>query len=340
MTFVPKHRCHLRRTPSWGRICLGAFSLFSLLLILCRSEIAIQYITRGLLLCAKTVIPALFPFMVLSEIIVTGRFLERPLGRVTRPLGRLLRLPAAGCTAVILGLVCGFPVGAKCATLAFREGILSKSEAERTVAIANAPSSAFLISAVGVTLWENRSFGTALYLCVLCSSLSVGILLARLAKKEEKAEEKCDTVCSFSPRFEARLFTDAIASATHSILLVCAYVIFFSALVGTLGTLLEGSRLSGEGISALFALFELSSGVSRIAALGNTLHAAILTALAVGWSGLSVHCQVLSICDGSGISLSPYLLARILSAILCALLFGILIFFCPELTVPAVLCKS
>lgn len=340
MTFAAKHRHHPRHAPPWGRICLGGFSLFSLILILCRSETAIQYITRGLLLCAKTVIPSLFPFMVLSEIIVTGRLLERPLGRVTRPLGRLLRLPSAGCTAVILGLLCGFPVGAKCATLAWREGLLSKDEAERTVAIANAPSSAFLISAVGVTLWENRAFGISLYFCVLLSSLSIGILLGRISKKEDQASEKNDTICHLPPRFSAKLFTDAIASATHSILLVCAYVIFFSALVGTLGSLLEDSPLSGEGVAALFAFFELSGGVSRIAALGNTLHAAVLTALAVGWSGLSVHCQILSICDGSGLSLSPYLLARLLSALLCALLFWILLLLCPELTVPAVLCKG
>lgn len=340
MTFAVKHPHPAHRAPPWGRVCLGAFSLFSLVLILCRSEIAIQYITRGLLLCAKTVIPSLFPFMVLSEIIVTGRLLDRPLGRVTRPLGRLLLLPTAGCTAVILGLVCGFPVGAKCAVLAAREGLLSKEEAERTVAIANAPSSAFLISAVGVTLWENRAFGTALYACVLLSSLLVGILLARISKSKHKSQENRDTVCDFPPRFGAKIFTDAVASATHSILLVCAYVIFFSALVGTLSGFLDRGCLSGEGVAALFSIFELSGGVSRIAALGNTLHAAILTALAVGWSGLSVHCQVLSICDGSNLSLRPYFLSRVLSAILCALLLGILLFFFPELTVPAVLCKA
>lgn len=339
MTFAAKHRPRIHRALPWGRICLGAFSLLSLVLVLCRSEVAIQYVTRGLLLCARTVIPSLFPFMVLSEILVTGRLLERPLRRVTRPLGGLLHLPAAGCTAVILGLVCGFPVGAKCATLAHREGLLSKQEAERTVAIANVPSSAFLISAVGVTLWENRAFGVSLYACVLISALTVGILLGHISQKEEKAAKSCDTVCNSPPRLGARLFTDAIASATHSILLVCAYVIFFSALVGTLGALLEDSRLSGEGVAALFAIFELSGGVSRISGLGNTLHAALLTAFAVGWSGLSVHCQVLSICNGSGLSLRPYLLARVLSAILCALLFWGVLLLCPELMIPAVLCK-
>ncbi len=339
MTSLQKPVRHPSSPPAWGRLLFGTFSLFSLVLILVRSEAAIEYVTQGLLLCARTVIPSLFPFMVLSEIIVTGRLFDRPLGWLMRPFGRLLRLPAAGCTATVLGLLCGFPVGAKCATLAWREGLLSRTEAERTVAIANAPSSAFLISAVGVTLWENRRFGVALYVCVLLSSLTVGILLGRLSKNEERNAQNEPAPLS-SPHFGARLFTNAIRSATRSILIVCAYVIFFSALMGTVGSLLEASRLSGAGVASLFAVLELSGGVCRIAALGNTLHAAILTALAVGWSGISVHCQVQSICDGTGLSLRPYLLARVLVALLSALLFGILISLCPELTVPATLCGS
>lgn len=335
MTFVAKHR--EGKMLSRGRAVFAVLAFCSLTLILFRSEIAIQYVTRGLLLCARTVIPSLFPFMVLSEIIVVGGLGSRLLERITAPMGRLLRLPRAGCTAVLLGMLCGFPVGAKCATLAWEQGDLTDDEAERTVACANNPSSAFLISAVGISLWENRRFGVALYVCVLLASLLVGILIGRLSKKTNTSSEK-PPIARAVPPLSAHLFTDAIASATRSILLVCAYVIFFSAFVGTLGSLLDGMHLPQATVAALFSLFELSGGVSQTAALGNTLHAAILTALAVGWSGLSVHCQVLSVCDGTGLSLRPYLVSKLLSALLCALLFGILLVLCPELMIPATVC--
>ena len=62
-----------RKQPlSIGQLCFGWFSVFCLLLILRNTEIAMEYMTTGLRLCVKTVIPSLFPFMVISELIVSG----------------------------------------------------------------------------------------------------------------------------------------------------------------------------------------------------------------------------------------------------------------------------
>ena len=328
------------KQPRPGALCFAFFSFFCLLLILKNAEFAIKYIHQGLQLCAKTVVPSLFPFMVLSEIIVGSQPCIKLLDRITYPLQRLLRLPAAGCSSVLLGMLCGFPVGAKCAVLAFEQGELSKSEAERTIACSNNPSSAFLISAVGVSLWGNRRFGTALYACSILASLICGILLARIEKKEDQTTPKSTHVHQTNAVHPVTLFTSAIASATKSILLVCAYVVFFSALVGTFGIVLGQLRLPPWLSAPLFCVLELSGGVSQAAAFGSRTQAAWLTAFAVGWSGLSVHCQILSICEGRGLSLRRYFLSKGLQALLCPLLLGLLLYFFPELTLPAEICTK
>lgn len=331
---VPQKRKRHILTP--GQVCFGLFALFCLFLILKNSDIAIEYMSRGLLLCAKTVIPSLFPFMVLSELIVSGGIGNALLKRVAAPLRRLFGLPNAGCCAVMLGMLCGFPVGAKCAILSYEQGTLSKEETERVLTFSNNPSSAFLISAVGVSLWGNRRFGIALYITVLCVSVLTGILTNLLRKKntEEVSVQNIQTVPT-PPLTGARLFTEAVRSATGSILLVCAYVIFFSALVGTLNLVLAAFDLPSSVNAFFFCLFELSGGVSQASALGNTAFAALLCAFAAGWSGLSVHCQVLSVCDGKGLSFRSYFLAKIFQGILCALIFGIVINLFPALLIPA-----
>lgn len=88
------------RTP--GQLCFGFFALFCLFLILRNPDVAIEYITSGLRLCAVTVIPSLFPFLVLSELIVSGRHqvgfappgLGSACGAVPPAARRLLRHPA------------------------------------------------------------------------------------------------------------------------------------------------------------------------------------------------------------------------------------------------------
>ena len=76
------------------------------------SSLLSEYVKGGLSLCLSTVIPSLFPFMIISALITVGgyasdigRFFEKPL--------RLIfgTSPCASCAAA-LGFLCGYPVGA------------------------------------------------------------------------------------------------------------------------------------------------------------------------------------------------------------------------------------
>ncbi len=326
---------------SIGQLCFGFFTLFCILLILRNSQIAIEYMTRGLLLCAKTVIPSLFPFMILSEIAVSGGLFRSLPHRLSAPLRRLFGLSDTACCAVLLGMLCGFPVGAKCARLFYEQGAIGKEEASRVLTFSNVPSSAFLISAVGVSLWGNRRFGIALYATVLAVALLTGILVNLLRKKDaEESSASHIEICVTPPLTGAKLFTESVRSATGSMLLVCAYVVFFSALTGTLNVILAAFDLPTGVTAILFCLFELSGGVSQASSLADPVFAAMLCAFAAGWSGLSVHCQVLSVCDGTGFSFRHYFLAKLFQGILCALIFGILLRLFPVLLLPAEICAK
>ncbi|MBQ2734259.1 MAG: hypothetical protein IJF33_00350 [Clostridia bacterium] len=322
-------------TLSAGQLFFGFFILFCLLLILKNPEVAVSYMNRGLLLCAKTVIPSLFPFMVISDLIVRGGIGDLLLRRSCKPLRRLLGLSEAGCVAMLLGMLCGFPVGAKCTVLSYERGTLTREEAERLLCFSNNPSSAFLISAVGVSLWNSKPFGTALYATVLFASFLTALLTHLLQKKKHmQAPYAPFPTASASTLKGAKLFTESISSATGSMLLVCSYVVFFSALLGTLNIVLSTLGANTKISAVLFCLFELSGGVSQASALQNTTLAALLTAFAVGWSGLSVHCQILSVCDGKGLSLRPYFAAKLLQGALCVILFWLLLTLFPSLLVP------
>ena len=118
----------------------------------------------------------------------------------------------------------------------------------------------------------------------------------------------------------AAIFTQAISSSASGMLVVCAYVAFFSSVIGALGVLLDQLSPSPIIDALLFGFFELSSGVSAAAAIDDAYIGAVLTAFAVGWSGLSVHFQIMSLTAGRGISYRPYLLAKAAQGTLCAVI--------------------
>jgi sporulation integral membrane protein YlbJ len=324
------------RSPGITEGLFGVFSLFCIALILKNTEAAVEYVTRGLRLSATTVIPSLFPFMVLSELVVSSSATSRIPPPLLAPFRRLLGLPNVGVCAVLLGLLCGFPVGARCIVAAYEAGDLTKSEAERAFTAASCPSSAFLVGAVGGSLWGNRRFGIALYATVVLASLLSGVLANLLqSPKKDDAPPKVAFSVTRQSKSPAALFCEAVRSSLFAILTVCAYVVFFSALMGTLELVLGRLSVSGSVGAGLSCLFELSGGVAQASALGNAYTGACLCAFAVGWSGLSVHCQMMSVCDGKGLSLRPYLLSKLFQGLFCALFFALLLALFPEILLPA-----
>ena len=321
-----------RNPLSAGKVIFGLLGVFSLLLILRNSDIAIDYMSRGLSLCAKTVVPSLFPFMVLAEMIVSSGAISLIPQCLQKPVQRLFRLSPDGCSALLVGLLCGFPVGARCTVLALERGGVSREEAERLLAFSNVPSSAFLISAVGGSLYGNPRFGIALYATVLLAALITGIIIGLLPKKARPNWGDLPlSVPTTPPQTPVLIFCNSIQAALRNILLVCSYVIFFSALLGTLQFLPLVQKLPEMLKALLFCIFEISGGVSHAAALKVPMQAALLTAVGVGWSGLSVHCQIISICDGYRLSMRTYFAAKLFQAILCALILAIVLAISPSL---------
>ncbi len=304
--------------PRLGTVCLTLLLFFSLTLMLRRADIATNSMREGLALCARAIVPSLFPFMVLSELLVAtgaGECLTAPLAR---PLGKILGLSRAGCSAVVLGLLCGFPVGARCAIMSYEKGSMERTECERVLACSSIPSSAFLISTIGTTLWKNIKFGILLYVCAIFSAILSGILLYVLQNRRKR--ERIIHLASSPTKlhFEARIFPSAVKNATVSTLLICAYVVFFSTLAGTVEIVLGRLAANKTTHAILASLLELSGGVSAAAGLSNHRFAKILTGATIGWSGLSIHCQMLSLCDGHDLSMRPYLVAKFVQMILCA----------------------
>ena len=323
MTF-PDDRARRQRgarpLPSLGQIFFCLMTTFCFLLVLRNADAAVEYMGRGLTLCARTVIPSLFPFMVLSELLVSSGAGEA-LGRIfARPMRWLFGLSGAGASAVFLGSMCGSPVGARTAVALYDKNAISRAECEHLLTFSNNPSSAFLITAVGASLFGNRRLGMILYLTVLGSSFLIGFLLRFFFRQDHEDGRHRH------PHFPSGLhvggvstFTGAVSNAAMSMLTVCAYVIFFSAITGTLFCFIEEVGSIPPGLAAAsYGFFEMSGGISEAVALSNNETAVVLTAAIAGWSGLSVHCQIMALCGGRGLSFKPYLIAKALQGILCA----------------------
>ena len=299
----------------------GVCMVLAFITVLISSDIAIDYMKKGLRLCSDTVIPSLFPFMVISELIVSSGAGVRISRLLSKPMSMLFGIGQAGAVAYILGAVCGFPIGAKTAVSMYDKGIMSKRELEQVLTFCNNPGSAFVISAVGVSLFGRREVGILLYVCGILSSVAVGFFTKFFFKSKDTV--RLTILPSSSRDGTVESITGAIQSSATAMLYVCAYVVFFSALIGCIGAFLHRFGAPEWVIACIFGFFEISSGVGAGSEVSVGLASILLCALFLGWSGLSVHFQIMTVCSGRGISFKPYFIAKAAQGVICAALTGI-----------------
>ena len=312
-------------------LCLGLGLLCATLALMFWPQEAMEAAREGLRLCYNVILPSLFPFFVLSALVVDlglAGYIGRALEGLMRPL---FRVPGACASAFVLGFVGGYPVGARTALSLYQKGMCTKTEAERLLAFCNNSGPAFILGVVGAGVFASSRVGVLLYLAHAAASVCVGLLFRFYRGEEGRREGRA------APTFQAERFTTAFTGAIKnsflSTLNICAFVVFFTVVIkllflsgvlpglaGVLGTLFSPLGFSTRWAERLLTgLIALTSGVWTLTGAGTMSGRLSMAAFLLGWAGLSVHCQVLSFLGGSGLSVKTYIGGKLLHGGLSAL---------------------
>ena len=89
--------------------------------LLAASETAAQAVREGLALCGGSVIPALFPFLVVSTLLLRLGFGELAAPWLAGLIEPLFRVDGVGSSALLLGLVGGYPIGPRTTAELYRQ---------------------------------------------------------------------------------------------------------------------------------------------------------------------------------------------------------------------------
>ena len=285
---------------------LAVLCCFSALLLL--PEVSAQAAQDAMLLCAQTLIPSLFPFFVLSSLLIAcgaSELLSALLSLLMRPL---FGLSGAGAAALALGLCGGYPVEL------VENGALSQEEGERLLAFCNNAGPGFLLGVCGAGVFSSSRAGAALYLIHVAAALCAGLLICRALPPAPHGTypHKSAKAQRFSTAFPT-----AVQNALTGCLNVSAFVVFFTVLARLLLHFLPVAFASSLPCALLLGFLELTSGVL---ALPCSRAGFLSCAALLGWGGLSVHCQTLSVLAASPLSARYYLKGKALQSLLSLLL--------------------
>lgn len=279
------------------------------LCLLMDADTAAKAVRSGVELCLSSVIPALFPFFAASSLLIalgSGAAAERVLGSVFR---RVYRCGGAGAAAVLLGMVGGYPVGARTAAELVRQQALTPEEGTRLLTFCSNAGPAFAIGVAGLTVFGSAPIGAWLYLLHIAAAMVTGLLLCRgMAKTAVRRSRRVQETQSNGG---AQCFIRAVEGAAAAMGRVCGFVVFFLVLL----------RLAEQAVGTLPAaaagFVELTNGILRL----TPDRRGFVTAEALlSWGGLSVHCQTAAVTADSSIRLRPYLAGKAVQSVLSAVM--------------------
>jgi len=244
-------------------------------------------VSNGLSLWANRVVPSLLPFFIGTELLMHTNIVSL-LGKLLTPIMKpAFNVPGEGAFVLLMGIICGYPTGARIVCELRNNGILTKTEAERLLSFTNNSGPLFIIGTVGVSLFGDTRTGLLLLITHVLACITVGICFRFWSDRKRQTESGQVQDLPLRANFSnlGEILGNCIMNSVRTIVMIGGFVVLFSVIVSILKqshiidlvcfALEPVFSLFGVSIEFLPGLFtgvlELTNGVSEVALVPSRL---------------------------------------------------------------------
>ena len=323
-----------------SNIIFSLFLTLTVIYFIINPKLSMEASLAGAKLFFNSVLPTMFPFMVICNMIINLdgiKLYSKILGPILcKPLG--LSYPCS--FALVASFLCGYPLGAKYSTDLYKKGIIEYDEFSRLINIASNIGPLFLLGAVGTSMLGNSTLG---YLLLIPSYLSVFIIgiITKNKKREKKISLPNEGITESKAYYNlGEVIKKSIEDASLNILVLCGYVIMFSVIIsmvktlfistGTLTSLSSLLNIPEDIFNGLFlGGIEVTNGCNIIASSNLSILSKLsLISFLSSFGGLSIIAQTSSFFYKEKVSITKYFFYKVLQGIISfVLMFFIYIIF-------------
>lgn len=295
-------------------ICIIAFFV----LMLCFPNETFIGASEGLLLWFQIVLPTLLPFIIISNVLVHTNAVSY-ISDILKPfIQKLFCVSNYGCYVILVGFMCGYPMGAKSVGDLIKSGHISKREGQYLLSFCNNTSPMFIISYIVMRNFKNDS----LLMGTLCILFLAPILCSFLFRqfygiKKERTNMRVNRKKDFS--FSFQIFDTCMMDSFETITKVGGYIILFSILFVFCKKL---------PCTWLVATLEISNGIPYL--MSMNAHFTLIFPLVLALTTFGGFCALLqthSMIQNTGLSITHYIIQKLITALVTSFLAYIYIQF-------------
>jgi sporulation integral membrane protein YlbJ len=306
-----------------------------ILQIILAPNICISYTISGAKLFFNAVFPSLFPFLVVINTIINYdgiHIYSKLLGNI---LCKPLRLPKECSFALIVSVLCGYPLGARYTCDLYEKKIIDLKTCERLINIASNASPLFIIGSVGASMMSSSKIGYILLISNILSCMFMGFIIP---SHNYSYKIKNDNFSNFKATDKNIGITlkNSIEDAIKSSLNIGGFIVAFSVITGIIKdnvifhiilnkvSLITG--LPGDFIEGLLlGMLEMTNGCYLISLRNLNLYVKLpVLSFLIAFSGLSIISQVYSYTYKYALSIKKYIARKFIQGIISSILTLIL----------------
>lgn len=292
-------------------VIYACFSILGLSMLILDSQTATKASHDAISQCITTVVPALFPFFLLSINLTSNLYsISIPL---LRPLGKLCGIPKGSEHIFLIGILGGYPVGAKAVNDAWQNKMLTTQDARHLLSFCSNAGPSFIFGITGLC-FPSLTEPFIIWIIQITSALLTGILLNNHGESiiTETQPEKVSFIKSM----------DQALRVTASI---CGWIIFFRIIYSFIQRWFLFLLPNEIGI-IISGILELTSGCLQLDMIDQTGLRFILCSVFLTFGGLCVMLQTVNVIGNLGILwyIRGKLIQTLISMLLSMMVTGII----------------
>lgn len=295
--------------------------LFLLSQLILKKSLVYSSITYSLNIWVNNLIPTLFPFFIISDILINYRFTDYIPNFIKNLCKQLFNISDNMITILFLSIISGFPSNARNTRIQYDNKEINELEANHILIFSHFSNPLFILNTATIFLYANENIGIILLISHYLSNFILGILFKNYFKHPKN---NISSITKINNHF-GTIFITAIKRSIDTILLICGIVTSFLLLSSIINNTFN---LNPYNSMIIKGLLEITIGIESLGKLNIPLiYKTVITSCFLAFGGLSVHIQVLSQIIDTDIKYKYYLIGRIYQTILSGIITYIICIF-------------
>ena len=287
--------------------------------VLFNKSLIFDTISYSLNIWVNNLIPSMFPFFIISDILINYEFINIIPRIIKRIFSKLFNVGDNLISIFFLSILSGFPSSARITRNMYDKKLIDVNESNHILMFTHFANPLFILSTVAVSFLEYEKYGLIILISHYLGNIIIGIIFRNFFYNNHTNYK---SITNKSQSF-SNILIKSIKSSIDTLLLILGTLTCFL-IISSL--IINKLNLSPYPATIIKGILEITMGLNSLSLLNiPDIYKVVISTMFISFGGLAVHMQVISQIVDTDISYHYFFIARILHSLIsggiCYLLF-------------------